>query len=164
LETIVRNKPSPSKSPGLRRATPADATAVRDLTRAAYAKWVPVIGREPGPMKADYDQAVREHVIDLLYIGDELTALIEMRPEADHLLIVNVAVSPSHQGHGHGRALLRHAEDFAGSLGLGEARLYTNGNFTDNIRLYQHVGYRIDREEIHPQLGPAVYMSKRLQP
>jgi hypothetical protein len=41
----------------LRRATPPDAPAVRDLTRAAYAKWVPVLGREPLPMTADYDAA-----------------------------------------------------------------------------------------------------------
>ena len=34
----------------LRRATPRDAEAVRALTRAAYAKWVPLIGREPRPM------------------------------------------------------------------------------------------------------------------
>ena len=31
----------------LRRAAAADAAAVRALTREAYAKWVPVIGREP---------------------------------------------------------------------------------------------------------------------
>lgn len=45
-----------------RRAT---ATDVRALARAAYAKWVPQIGREPKPMTADYDRAVAEHIIDL---------------------------------------------------------------------------------------------------
>ena len=44
------------------RARPEDAPAIRDLTRAAYAKWVPVIGREPKPMGADYDLAVRAHL------------------------------------------------------------------------------------------------------
>lgn len=37
----------------IRRATTDDAPTVGLLTRAAYAKWVPVIGREPLPMKAD---------------------------------------------------------------------------------------------------------------
>ena len=31
----------------LRQATAADAAAIRGLTRAAYAKWVALIGREP---------------------------------------------------------------------------------------------------------------------
>ncbi|MBV9249899.1 MAG: GNAT family N-acetyltransferase [Acetobacteraceae bacterium] len=115
-------------------------------------------------MNADYDLAIRDHMVDLLHLGSELTALIEMRPEVDHLLIVNVAVSPAHQGHGYGRALLSHAEELARSLGLEEVRLYTNGSFTDNIKLYKHVGYRVDREEVHPKFGAAVYMSKRLLP
>jgi len=37
----------------------ADASAIRALTREAYAKWVPVIGREPKPMMADYAKAVQ---------------------------------------------------------------------------------------------------------
>jgi len=146
----------------VRRATPADAAAVRELTRAAYAKWVPVIGREPKPMTTDYDAAVRDHLVDLLHVDDRLVALIEMLPGADHLLIVNVAVMPTAQGRGFGRVLLAHAEAVARSLGLGEMRLYTNGRFTDNLRLYGRLGYRVDREEVHPQLGVAVYMSKRL--
>ena len=64
----------------LRRALPADANAVREVTRAAYAKWVPVIGREPRPMTADYDAAVAKHRIDLAYVGGELAALIETIP------------------------------------------------------------------------------------
>ena len=38
----------------LRRATLVDAVAIRDLTRAAYAKWVPLIGCEPLPMRVGY--------------------------------------------------------------------------------------------------------------
>ena len=30
--------------------------------------------------------------------------------------------------------------------------------------LYKHVGYRVDREEVHPQFGATVYMSKHLLP
>lgn len=146
----------------LRRATIADAVTVRELTRAAYAKWVPILGREPRPMTADYEAALRDHPIDLLRVDGEAVALIEMAPKADHLLIVNVAVVPAHQGRGHGRALMAHAEEVARSLNLSEVRLYTNALFAENIRLYGRLGYRVDREEEHPQFGVAVHMSKRL--
>ena len=145
----------------VRRATTADAVAVRELTRAAYAKWVPILGREPRPMTADYDAAVREHLVDLLHVGGEAVALIEMAPKADHLLIVNVAVVPGQQGQGYGRALMAHAEGVARSLNLNEMRLYTNALFAENLRLYSRLGYRVDREEQHPQFGVTVYMSKR---
>lgn len=171
----MQDQPSPPESPaslhpltdtiraGLRRATPADAAAVRDLTRAAYGKWVPVLGREAKPMTADYDVAVRDHIVDMLHLDGELAALIEMRPEADHLLIVNVAVSPAYQGRGCGRALLAHAEELTRSLGLREIRLYTSGHLTENLKLYERVGYKVDREEeVAPHLGVFVYMSKPL--
>ncbi len=146
----------------MRRAVLDDAAPIRELTRPAYAKWVEVIGREPAPMTADYDATVRDHLVDLLYDDGRLVGLIEMRPEADHLLIVNVAVAPTSQGQGFGRVLLAHAEEVAKSLGHGEMRLYTNGCFIDNLRLYGRLGYRVDREDVHPQLGVAVYMSKHL--
>jgi hypothetical protein len=84
----------------VRRATIADAVTVRELTRAAYAKWVPLLGREPRPMTADYDAAVRDHLIDLLHGGGEAVALLEVAPKADHLLSGNVAVGPAQQGRG----------------------------------------------------------------
>jgi ribosomal protein S18 acetylase RimI-like enzyme len=146
----------------VRRATTADALAVRELTRAAYAKWVPVLGREPRPMTADYDAATRDHLIDVLRVDGEAMALIEMAPKPDHLLIVNVAVAPTYQGKGYGSALMAHAEEVARSLNLSEIRLYTNALFAENLRLYSRLGYRVDREEEHPQFGVAVHMSKRL--
>ena len=129
------------------RACPEDASAIRDLTRAAYAKWVPVIGREPKPMAADYDLAVRDHLIDLLHEGRALAALIETIPRGDHLLVENVAVAPPFQGMGLGRRLLAHAEHLAVSLGHRQIRLYTNKRFVENVQFYLRLGYGIDREE-----------------
>jgi GNAT superfamily N-acetyltransferase len=154
---------SPLLSVSVRRAKAEDAPDVRDLTRAAYAKWVPVIGREPKPMTADYDSAVRAHLIDLLYADAELAALIEMIRAPEHLLIENVAVAPSFQGRGFGRILMAHAEQVAVSLGYGEVRLYTNKMFAENITLYGRLGYRLDREEMSER-GVTVYMTKAICP
>jgi ribosomal protein S18 acetylase RimI-like enzyme len=147
----------------LRRATPSDAAAIRDLTRAAYAKWVTVVGREPGPMNADYDLAVRDNIIDLLHVDGELAGLIEMYPESDHLHIQNVAVSPAFQGRGYGRALLAYAEEVARSRGFAEVRLSTNERFTDSLRLYKRFGYRVDRTEVEQLRGVVLHMSKGLR-
>ena len=103
------------------------------LTREAYAKWVPVIGREPLPMRADYDEAVRQHRIDLAFLDGGLAALIETIDKGDHLVIENVAVAPAFQGHGLGRHLLTHAEQLAAELGYAEVRLYTNKMFEANV-------------------------------
>jgi GNAT superfamily N-acetyltransferase len=145
----------------VRSAEATDADAIRALTREAYAKWVPVIGREPKPMTADYVDAVGRHRFDLLYVGDTLAALIETITERDHLLIENVAVSPRFQRQGLGRRLMAHAEQVALSVGYGEVRLYTNKLFAENVRLYGRLGYRLDREETFTG-GVVVHMSKPL--
>lgn len=147
--------------PFIRRATQADSDSVRDLTRSAYAKWCAVIGREPKPMSADYQSAIREHLIDLAFAGDRLAGLVEMIPDLDHLLIENVAVSPDLQGAGIGRHLMRHAEMIASERGLREIRLYTNKLFTANIEFYARLGHRVDREEAFKG-GYLTHMSKRL--
>jgi GNAT superfamily N-acetyltransferase len=145
----------------LRRAVAADAPAVRALTREAYAKWVPVIGREPKPMTADFDAAIRDHRVDLLCDGERVVALIETIAEPAALMIENVAVSSVYQGRGLGRRLIAHAERLAAAMGYGEIRLYTNARFVDNVALYRRLGYAIAREE--PFCGGRVaHMSKRL--
>ncbi|HEY2050131.1 MAG TPA: GNAT family N-acetyltransferase [Caulobacteraceae bacterium] len=144
----------------LRQATAADVAAIRALTRAAYAKWVPVVGREPAPMTADYEAAILVHRFDLVERDGQLAALIETVDEGDQLLIENIAVAPAFQGQGLGHVLLAHAERLAGDLGRPRLRLFTNQRFAENIRLYLSVGYAIDCEE---DLGFAVrvHMSKR---
>ena len=145
----------------MRQAVAADAAAVRELTREAYAKWVAVTGREPLPMRVDYVEALAKHRFDLLHEDGVLVALIETERNDDHLLIVNVAVTPTHQKRGLGRRLLAHAEALAQQESFRTVRLYTNARMVENIALYERLGYVVDREE---PVGTSVqvHMSKAL--
>jgi ribosomal protein S18 acetylase RimI-like enzyme len=146
----------------LRQGVAADAAAIRELTRAAYAKWVPLIGREPKPMTINYDEALRKHRFDLLDVSGKLAALIETAQHADHLLIVNVAVTPALQGQGLGTKLMAHAETLAAAAGLSVLKLFTNKSFAENIALYKKLGYGVDREEDF-RGRVAVHMSKLIR-
>ena len=145
-----------------RRAMSADAPAVRELTRAAYLEWVPVIGREPKPMTADYERAVAEHIIDLYEIAGRLVGLIEMIPEPPHLSIENIAVAPDLHGKGIGDDLLGHAEAIARALGFQEMRLYTNAKFATNIAFYEKRGFVEFLREPVPSGDIAVHMKKAI--
>lgn len=145
----------------MRRAGLADAGAITALTRAAYAKWVPVIGREPLPMAVDYSVAVLAHRIDVLDDAGRLLGLVETVLQPDHVLVENLAVAEAAQRRGYGRAMLLHVEQIATEAGVGEVRLYTNQAFVQNVKFYQALGFRIDREQ--PFLGGVTtYMSKHL--
>lgn len=148
--------------PVLRRGGPPDAAAIAAVTQEAYAKWVPLIGREPLPMRVDYARAVLDHRFDVLEIDGTLAALIETTPEGDALLIVNLAVRPAFQGRGLGVRLLTWAERLAADAGLTATRLYTNQKFEANVRLYLSRGYVVEREERLADGGVAVHMVKGL--
>ena len=141
----------------------ADAARIRALTRAAYAKWVALIGREPLPMRADYQRAVVEHTIDVLIVDGALVGLLETILRPDHLWIENVAVAPEWQGRGYGRLLLDQAERRAIQSGRAEIRLLTNQAFTANLELYARRGYTVNRTEPF-RGGTTVHMSKRIEP
>jgi GNAT superfamily N-acetyltransferase len=145
-----------------RRAVASDAANVRALTRSAYAKWVPLIGREPKPMMTDYDRAIADHIIDLWEQDGELLALIEMIPASDHLLIENIAVRPDQQGKGLGGNLLHHAEEIACSLGFDEIQLFTNAAFASNLSFYSRRGYQEYRRGTILTGNIAVFMRKKI--
>jgi len=147
----------------LRPATPADAGEIRAVVRAAYARWVPLIGREPLPMRADYDEALRAHRFDLLVRGPRIMALIETMLHDDHLWIENIAVRPESQGQGLGRRLLAHAEDLARAARRAELRLLTNAAFAANVALYERSGFTVT-ERAPFMGGVTVFMRKPLHP
>ena len=145
----------------LRLATKGDVLAIRALTRAAYAKWVPVIGREPVPMTADYTLAIRIHRFDLLEAEKGLIALVETIARPDHIWVENLAISPEHHGRGLGRMMLGEVERIARSLGQPEIRLLTNREFEGNVEFYERAGFTVEREE--PFRGcTTAYLAKSL--
>jgi ribosomal protein S18 acetylase RimI-like enzyme len=89
-------------------------------------------------MNDDYDALVAAGEV---FVFDDLAGLIVLRAEPDHLFVDNVAVEPSRQGEGLGRALLAFAGERAAAAGLPELRLYTNAAMTENIALYGRLGW-----------------------
>jgi len=145
----------------IRQGTVADVAAITALTRSAYAKWVPLIGREPLPMKANYSVAIARHRFDLLFVNSDLAGLIETLLRDDDLLIENVAVAPNFQKRGFGRSLIAHAEQVAAQAGQRYVRLYTNSRFEENLRFYASLGYAAEREELLNG-GVAIHMIKQI--
>ena len=111
-------------------------------------------------MTANYEQAMADHVIDLVEEDGRPIALIEVIPRPSHLLIENVAVLPDRHGEGIGDLLLRRADAIARSLGLRELRLYTNALFSANISFYAHRGFEEFLREPHVAGGEVVHMKK----
>lgn len=149
--------------PRLRRAGNGDADAIRELVHAAYEKYVPLLGRTPIPMLADYGEAVRAHEVWVLDDAGSIVGVIELAPRGDHLWIENVAIAPGEQGRGFGRRLLRHAEQEARRHGLAEIGLLTNERYVDNIAMYTRYGYRETHREPY-QGSDLVHFRKRLAP
>jgi len=132
----------------VRRATTSDAEAIAALTEAAYAKYVPALGRMPQPMNTDYRQVTAEHPVWLLCLDEQIAGVIVLMLEPEVALIYSVAVSPAHQGQGLGRRLMDWAEEQARQAGYRAIRLYTNEHMTGNAAWYARLGYEETRREM----------------
>ena len=147
--------------PALRPARPEDAPSVTALVRAAYARWVPRLGREPAPMTEDDPGLIAAGAVSLLEEAGRLLVVLVLIPEADALLIENVAVAPDAQGRGLGGLLLAEAERVARESGRRRVRLYTNAAMTENIDFYARRGFVETRRATEHGLH-RVYMEKPL--
>jgi ribosomal protein S18 acetylase RimI-like enzyme len=146
--------------PALRRATAEDADKLAALARAAYARHVAVIGREPMPMTADWGRLLSEQEIWIVDgAAGEAVASLALDVQADHVMIWSVAVAPTHQQRGLGRRLMTFAEARARELRRPELRLFTNARMAGNVALYGRLGYS---ETLREQLPDRVlvHMSK----
>ena len=145
----------------LRRASRDDLAAVVALQRAAYAKNRPLLGVEPLPLKADYEQVFAAYEVYLAERDGVLDGVLILEPRSDDLLIWSVATAPNEQGRGVGNRMLAFAEARARELGLTCMRLYTGEPLTGNIAWYTRHGYGYERTE---DMGDrrAVHLVKQL--
>jgi len=147
----------------IRPADTGDIPAVTGCVRAAYAKYVERIGKEPAPMRQDHAAAIEAGETYVLVEDGKLVGTIEVRTEKDHLFIGGVAVMPDRQGDGIGKELMAFAESRAMRADLPEIRLYTNEKMWENLAFYGRLGF----EETHRKLEDGyrrVYLRKRVNP
>ena len=132
----------------IRPAARPDLDRVRDCARQAYALYVPRMGKEPAPMVADFEAQIGAGKLHVVELEGEVAGFVVFYPRGDHLHVENVAVLPSAQGKGIGKALLGFAEDEARRLGLPAVELYTNVKMVENQAFYPALGYvETDRRE-----------------
>jgi len=131
-------------SPNIRLAIPADLEAIQRTARAAYALYVPRIGREPAPMVADFAASI---AAGHLWVSDspgeasDVIGFVVAFPRGNHWHLENVAVDPALQGSGVGGRLIAHVEAMALAAGAQAVELHTNAKMTENQDLYPRLGY-----------------------
>lgn len=125
----------------IRRATLADAAQARACVVAAFEHYIDRIGKPPAPMLLDFEAEIRAgHVWLLSDEGGVVGALVQYETELG-FYIDTVAVVPSSQGKGAGRALLAFAEQEAVRRGYPSIYLCTNARMTENQVFYPRLGF-----------------------
>jgi GNAT superfamily N-acetyltransferase len=124
-----------------RIARPDEAPALRDLVRAAYAKYIPRLGREPAPMNDDYVARIAAGQAWVLEEGGTMVGALILEDEPGALLLYNIAVAPAAQGAGVGKRLIAFTEDEARRRGCALLRLYTNELMVENVAMYPRLGF-----------------------
>lgn len=139
-----------------------DLAAIRSCAEAAYARYVPAIGRRPAPMDIDFAAKIAGGEVHVVRDGaGALQGFVIFAARPGHMFLESVAVVPGAAGRGIGKSLIRHCEDEARRRGLQAVHLYTNERMTENLSIYPHLGYiEVDRRE--EDGFSRVYFEKRL--
>jgi ribosomal protein S18 acetylase RimI-like enzyme len=125
----------------IRPAVASDEPAIRECAEQAYACYVPLMGRKPAPMVADFAAQIAAGQVHVA-TDDQGTfqGFIVFYAEDGHVMLENVAVRPRAAGQGIGRKLIGFCEDAARRRGM-NVHLYTNEKMTENLLIYPRLGY-----------------------
>jgi ribosomal protein S18 acetylase RimI-like enzyme len=157
---MTTTQPDDAAGPlGLRRATADDLPAIKAVIDAAYARYLTRMDKPPAPMFRDYGPSVRAGTTWVT--GSPITAVLTLCARDDHLYVENIAVDPSAQGRGLGRALMEFAEQEAARRGLSRMALVTHEAMTENQAIYARLGY-VEIERRSEDGYRRIYMEKSL--
>jgi ribosomal protein S18 acetylase RimI-like enzyme len=137
LEVVAAGRGAPAPALSIRRATPADAPAIEDLSLYFWDETtVDCFDRH-------YD--VQASPAFLACDGGDVVGLASYAVEADWnaLVLVVLNVLPGYQGRGAGRALLNAVRDEAVQHGLGRILVVTSNDDLPALALYQRAGFQI---------------------
>ncbi|MEL6375033.1 MAG: GNAT family N-acetyltransferase [Pseudomonadota bacterium] len=131
----------------MRLADEHDLEAITALQHAAYAANRDVLGLEPLPLLADYDEIMETHEVWLIEHEAAVIGVLILEPRAQDMLIWSIATAPDAQRRGIGKLMLDAAEMRAQQFGLRTMRLYTGAPLKQQIAWYEANGYQFEREE-----------------
>ncbi|MEO1640298.1 MAG: GNAT family N-acetyltransferase [Pseudomonadota bacterium] len=137
----------------IRRATPADAKALRGVVEAAYA---PFVALDLPPVADGLDDDIATHNVWVADGGTVIGGIVVVQGVDAH--IANLAVHPDAGGRGIGQALIAQACDAARAAGHDTIHLATHIKMTGTQAFYHKLGWEEGRQE-----GNKVYFSFQLQ-
>ena len=117
------------------------------------------MGREPGPMNDDYGRRIAAGQTWVHDHDGDIAGIVVLEDQPDGLLLDNIAVAPAAQGKGYGRQLMAFAEAEARRRGYDTLRLYTHVLMTENIALYQRLGF-VETARVQKKGFDRVYMER----
>jgi ribosomal protein S18 acetylase RimI-like enzyme len=143
----------------IEKATVSDAQGMKQCAIAAYTHYIPRTKLPPIPMLYDYNLIIKDHQAFVIKQNESVIGILVLMYFEKGILLDNVAVLPEYQGKGLGKKLIIFAEKEAIEQGYSEIYLYTNERMTENINIYNHLGY-IETERRLINDRPAIYMRK----
>jgi GNAT superfamily N-acetyltransferase len=94
------------------------------------------------PMNVDYLHEIRHYPTWVVESAGRVLGGLIMVFDNAQASIANIAVDPGFQGQGIGGTLMKFAESKAVENGFSELRLATHPLLSENISLYQHLGWK----------------------
>jgi ribosomal protein S18 acetylase RimI-like enzyme len=140
----------------LRKAELQDVPGIVACIDAAYARYRGEIDALP-PVSEGVDQDIAENQVWVVEQDGAVAGVLVLVTCENFIKLANVAVHPNQSGKGLGRRLIDHAVETSQMQEFGEIRLNTHAEMTDNIALYQHLGWHETERS-----GSTVTMSRKI--
>ncbi len=157
----MKRSPLPDSKPIIRSAVAGEAEAVAECVRLAFFPYIERIGKPPAPMLADFPEIIRDGKVWVAMIGEKVGGVLVQYETEGGFYVDTVAVNPSLQGTGIGRALLVFAEGQALQSGFHSIYLCTNVKMTENQVFYPKIGY-VEYERKFDQGYERIFYRKQL--
>lgn len=126
----------------IREAGRGDVASITYCVEEAFADYIPLIHKKPGPMLMDYGEAVEKDAVFVAADGNDIAGVAVIADDRGGFMWLDIlAVFKKYQGRGIGKKLIEYAEKFIIENGKEECRIYTNVKFETTIAIYRHLGY-----------------------
>lgn len=130
----------------IRPIEPSDAGEVLTVQRAAFVAEALIYGDpDMAPLTQTLEEVefeLRENLGCVAIAGTRLVGVARAVADGELLLVGRIAIAPDQQGEGIGSRLLEAVEHRGAQSGCRRAELFTGSLSTQNIALYESLGYR----------------------